>query len=318
MNLDFFRGVESALATERLGVYRQDNASHAIALARYLWNMALCETLYSPLQIVEIALRNAIHSALSNREGSDEWYNTINGLTEWQQQQLKEGLSKLQKKNKPATPGRLVAELHFGFWTGFFNNEHARTGIGYALSHNVFKRAPKREQSMKSLDIRLSGIRDLRNRVFHHERIIHWTDLDDQHFAILELLGWISPDLQELASVLDRYTPVRRAGHSPWLHKLRCCWPDPATRESVPTRSTIAHVTETMDASNGVETPFGHRLGGDKFALDDNHIDKLLEGQALALDVQNKYIAYLLHAAAHTTTPTAQTSPSPEAQHDNF
>jgi hypothetical protein len=80
MNLDFFRGVESALATERLGVYRQDNASHAIALARYLWNMALCETLYSPLQIVEIALRNAIHSALSNREGSDEWYNTINGL----------------------------------------------------------------------------------------------------------------------------------------------------------------------------------------------------------------------------------------------
>ncbi|MEI7910066.1 MAG: hypothetical protein WCK77_10555 [Verrucomicrobiota bacterium] len=34
------------------------------------------------------------------------------------------------------------------------------------------------------MDQRWKRIRDLRNRVFHHERIIHWTDLPSQHAAI--------------------------------------------------------------------------------------------------------------------------------------
>ena len=72
----FFRQVETHLNPERLGAYRQDGVDDAIALARYLLNMALCESLYSPLQFAEISLRNAMHISLTARTGSDTWYDS--------------------------------------------------------------------------------------------------------------------------------------------------------------------------------------------------------------------------------------------------
>jgi len=236
MNPDFFKKIESSLATERIDAYRQDGAMPVVALARYLWNMALCESLYSPLQIVEIALRNAIHDSLRVREGADNWYDCITDLADRQNRQIKEARTNLQREQKTVTPGRMVAEFHFGFWTSFFNKCHAGSGIGHFLASQVFSCAPRAERNMKNLDKRLTLIRGLRNRVFHHERIIHWKDLDAQHVAILNLIEWINPELCEMARALDRYTPVRSAGIEPWLGKLRQNWPDPATPvPSVPT-----------------------------------------------------------------------------------
>lgn len=140
MNPTFFDKIQPALAVERLDAYRQDQAEPRVALARYLWNMALCESLYSPLQMVEIALRNALQ---------------------------------------------------------------------------------------RSLNHCLTLLRELRNRVFHHERIIHWRDLDTRHAAMLETVGWISTELRELAIVLDRFPAMRTAGIRPWLAKLQNHWPTP-------------------------------------------------------------------------------------------
>jgi hypothetical protein len=120
-----------------------------------------------------------------------------------------------------------VAELTLGFWTGFFNNCHARTGIGSYLAKNAFPHAPVPEQYQAKLDKRWQDIRDLRNRVFHHERIIHWTDLDTRHAVMFETIGWISVELQELSSVLDRFPAMRKAGIQPWLEKLQNHWPTP-------------------------------------------------------------------------------------------
>jgi hypothetical protein len=137
MNAAFFSQVESGLAPERLEVYRQDGVSQVIALARYLYNMALCESLYSPLQISEIALRNAIHDRLTSRYGTEYWFNSVAPLSGWQQRQVNEACQKLLSGGKPITPGRMVAELHFGFWTGFFNKAHAGTGLGHTLARQV-------------------------------------------------------------------------------------------------------------------------------------------------------------------------------------
>jgi len=55
---------------------------------------------------------------------------------------------------------------------------------------------PSLRRHLRLLQIRnSSGNRELRNRVFHHERIIHWADLDSRHAAIMETLGWISSEL---------------------------------------------------------------------------------------------------------------------------
>ena len=74
MNPTFFDKIQPALAVERLDAYRQDQTELRVALARYVWNMALCESLYSPLQMVEIALRNALQRSLENHFRSPHWY----------------------------------------------------------------------------------------------------------------------------------------------------------------------------------------------------------------------------------------------------
>ena len=146
-------------------------------------------------------------------------------LTSWQQAKVVEAKSALGKYGKHLTPGRIVAELTFGFWTGFFNNAHARTGIGSYLARNAFPYAPATEQYQARLDRRWLEIRDLRNRVFHHERVLHWTDLDIRHQAILDIISWISPELHDLAKSLDRFVSIRNDGLNPWIAKLQNNWP---------------------------------------------------------------------------------------------
>jgi hypothetical protein len=71
----------------------------------------------------------------------------------------------------------------------------------------------------------LEKIRDLRNRIFHHESIIHWKDLDDQHDLILEIIGWVSPNMREMALMLDRYRRIRSEGLRPWIERISQNWP---------------------------------------------------------------------------------------------
>ncbi|MBI1783617.1 hypothetical protein HYR69_00605 [Candidatus Sumerlaeota bacterium] len=313
MNPTFFQQIESNLAQERLDAYRKDGATPAITLARYLWNMALCEALYSPLQIAEIALRNALHGCLTNRCGRDDWFNDaafLALLPSWQQQQLGDARQKLVADGKAVTPGQIVAELHFGFWTGFFNKAHAASGLGFALAHRVFRYAPRSEQDLKKMGARWRRIRELRNRVFHHERIIHWRDLYAQHAAILQTIAWISPELHEMADALDRFTSIQRGGLDPWIVKIRHHWSDSLTTPvSVSSQLIVAVVPNVFDATNGAETPFGHRWGGDVFHLSAEHLAALQGGQILALDVQNEYIAFLKCAEAAKPEQATQTNP---------
>ena len=124
------------------------------------------------------------------------------------------------KKRKVVTPGRMVAELRFGFWTGFFNKIHAKNGLGHKLAATVFPHAPRVERDMRKIDYRWTRIRELRNRVFHHERIIHWNDLDFQYMMLLESTNWISPDLCLINGKINRFKDIRQGGVDPWVKLL--------------------------------------------------------------------------------------------------
>lgn len=221
MNSSSYDQIIEALAPERLGAYGAGNEEPQLILARYLLNMALCESLYSPLQMAEIALRNGIHRELSTHFGTDEWFLDPKSQTTWQAKKVCEAVELLKSKAKPRTAGRIVAELSFGYWTSFFNKAHASSGIGHRLASKVFTHAPRRQRNLKTLDQRWKRIRDLRNRVFHHERILHWKDLDQQHAELIEAIDWISPELAELAKTLDHYTEIRQSGLNRWLQHLK-------------------------------------------------------------------------------------------------
>lgn len=231
INLKFFQGVESQLAPERLDVYRRDGQDEATTLARYLLNMALCESLYSPLQIAEVSLRNSIHQSLTSKINSKSWYDSL-PLPKWQHEQIVKAKEKLRKQRKPETPGRIVAELTFGFWLCFFTSPHMTSGLAYHLAKTCFPHAQKSERNINKLAAKWQKVRKLRNRVFHHERILHWNDLDAQHTSMLQLTGWMNPELEQLSSMLDRFTLVRTDGLTPWRTQLCNSWPATPTTPS--------------------------------------------------------------------------------------
>jgi hypothetical protein len=58
-------------------------------------------------------------------------------------------------------------------------------------------------------------------------------------------------------------------------------------------QDVVAIVPNTLDATNGAESPFGRRWGGDVFRLTPEQLAALQSGQTLALDVQNEYVVFL-------------------------
>lgn len=223
-NPSLCRRLEAHMSTERLSAYavsvQEMEASPKLVLSRYMLNMALCESLYPALQTCEIALRNAIHTHLAASLGREDWFDAPNfQLTPWAQLEVRKAKDKIQKTGKPVTAGRVVAELQFGFWTSLFEAHYEqKTHFLPRGIKAVFPHLPKSLHKRKERKNDLERVRNLRNRVFHHERILHWTDLDAQHALIVQIIGWISPPLQQMTAALDRFQGVRKTGLTPFLN----------------------------------------------------------------------------------------------------
>jgi hypothetical protein len=222
MQVEFFQRISESLSVERLSSYgRLDAATPETILARYLWNLAICESLYSPVQLCEVSLRNTLHHYLTDQFG-ERWYDSgALKLTVWGANEVARAKEKLRRMKRDSSPGRVVAELTFGFWTHLFQSDYI--GPSGFLPRGIKAVFPNLEKSMhkpKQIKHQLDRIRDLRNRIFHHERVIHWKDLEEKHSEMLEVIRWSRHELYELAKTLDRFTEIHSAGIEPWKGKL--------------------------------------------------------------------------------------------------
>lgn len=111
------------------------------------------------------------------------------------------------------TPGRLISELHFGFWTYLFDAEYGagpnKPGILWpTLLPIVFPQNPSIQRGEASR--RLVAIRQLRNRVFHHEEIWSRKNLWDEYQGMLTLLAWMSPESAMVLTEFCQFPAVYR------------------------------------------------------------------------------------------------------------
>ena len=228
MPASFFTSLSRTLSTERLAQYAVGVSSEAETYGRYLWNLALCESLYPSLQGLEVALRNALHEAASARYGTPWWFDggrspvSVRGYQNhrgrggvwvhtgdaWKVESAK---AQLRQAGKPVQPGRIIAELTFGFWTALFNRHYVNEGLWPALLAPVFP-ALTTGRTIGVVRPRLEEVRRLRNRVFHHEPVWQDADLQAKHGRILEALGWICPDTARLVRSVDRFDQVYASG----------------------------------------------------------------------------------------------------------
>ncbi|MCY3879602.1 MAG: Abi family protein [Rhodobacteraceae bacterium] len=183
--------IEEALSFERFNRYLEWAAgNHEQALDLYALNTRLSESLYTPLQMLEVTLRNRIHVVLADAV-CERWFDQVNFLrVENQRRQIEKAYEDLKGNDRDVAAGRVVAALTFSFWTSMFSPDYEQlwqqTLFRIAIGNGGKCRA------RKEFSAPLTQIRILRNRVAHHEPIIQW-NLQKHYGNITELTRWLAP-----------------------------------------------------------------------------------------------------------------------------
>lgn len=235
------------ISAPRLSTYRkffrpQDDVE---LVGCYLWNKEVTAAFFPLLQILEVTLRNAIHSQARQAYGS-YWFDNVpcrpksqlshaqnrhvKNLSKWineSRQSIRRECNIPQSKAVPED--KIIANLTFGFWTNLFSAAFHVNRNPKALWPNllraVFPNAPKGFRSRDLVQSKLLKIKNFRNRSFHHEPI--WnigyphseTDamigLVAMKDEIVTVIRWMSKESEDLvyksglSSEIDRVCSIQ-------------------------------------------------------------------------------------------------------------
>lgn len=209
-----WKDLEKHFSIARLGRYQTARGGDlAGAALDYAFNLRLAESMMPVLNTLEIALRNGIHRRLSARYMRPDWWEEWKSdpIFKWQNNEIAKAIAKLNRRHEPRTPDKVIAELTFGFWSSLFNTQFQ--DVLWKELRLVFARCPKPLRQRHNVSAALNQIRDLRNRIFHHEPLL-WLKppLTKQHAAGIKIINWIEPDLAKWLAELDRMMEVWISG----------------------------------------------------------------------------------------------------------
>lgn len=180
------------------------------AIELYTLNTRISESLYTPLQSLEAALRNRIHAVMTEAFEDEGWFHQGAVLLSARQpEQLAKAIEDLKSVNQTPTPGRIAAALNFGFWAAMFGPDYE--GLWRASLHRIAAKPDGTGLRRKDFSGPLTPIRTIRNRIAHHEPIIMW-DLRKHHKKMIELTRWLSPAAATWCRENDRFEEVYPAG----------------------------------------------------------------------------------------------------------
>ncbi len=213
MQANFSDQLRRAISHERLDAYRKHGSSNddAELFAHYAWNMELSESLYTPLQCLEVSLRNSVHDSATAHFKTDTWFDLPGLLFPQEINKVQEAKNTLVKSKKPLDAGRIIPELTFGFWTSLFDVRYEKILWPWLLKP-VVPNMPRHIRIRKNLSKRLNRVRTLRNRIFHHEPIWHWRDLQNQHTEALETIAWVNPAMMAFVQPFDSFEKIYQNG----------------------------------------------------------------------------------------------------------
>lgn len=200
----------SAITEDRFRTYEaQAHGSHEMAWRLYEWNIEVSAALSIPLSVLEVALRNGLHRAGAHRLGPD-WLLRSHQLRFSEQRMIAGARRALDRRGKAHEDRNLIPELPFGFWVGLVSNHHDQTLWRTAL-FSAFPPGVNR----RDLHHRLDHLRTLRNRIAHHEHLLHRDLVDDVNRirATLRLLNpgvalWLDSISRAPSVIAQRPVPL--------------------------------------------------------------------------------------------------------------
>lgn len=200
------------LSPARLSTYPGiDDASR---LASYAKNAKLGEALFPVLQHLEICLRNRWEVVLVTRFGT-AWYSdpSLNKLLNaYGQNKLRESKEKLNDLGRSLSSGAVIAEQTFGFWTSLFGSNYEKE-LWVPHARNLLPHALPSDRDIKAIRVELKMIRELRNRLAHHEPILMRRSLWSDYEIALKWLNWTAPEVRVWLRIsgVDRFPEVYEA-----------------------------------------------------------------------------------------------------------
>ena len=205
-----FGDIEKAFSPERLARYvAWAGGDKARAMELYALNVLLSQTLYGPLQVLEVVLRNRIHIAMSATNG-EAWFESERLLIpNHQHEQVRSARMELEKEGKQILPCEIVARLTFSFWTAMLGPAYEQ--LWRSTLHAIASKENGSPLARKQLSGALAPIRVLRNRIAHHESVLHW-DLPKHHDKIHQLTAWLSPVASRWCKSIDRFPATMPIG----------------------------------------------------------------------------------------------------------
>lgn len=215
----------------RHALRKDPHASRQDVLDLYVWNLQVSAALQAPLHVAEVALRNALHENLTLGFTAD-WMDDpsfVNVCIRAQYPLPQPGqkssstgpdmlrdihkvrsrvLRSLARKNAAAirrglTPAKtsvsvndVVAGLDFGFWTtmldSVFEQSLWRTILYHAFPH--YPRITGLPLTRAPIERRFNDLRQLRNRVMHHEPLFD-RNLAQDFASISDAIAWMYDDV---------------------------------------------------------------------------------------------------------------------------
>ncbi|WP_166352402.1 Abi family protein [Phytoactinopolyspora limicola] len=202
------------LSSERLRPYRDSTHDLPGAIKLYEWNTSVSGAMYEVLAGLEVILRNALVAQLENWHGQrpGSWYRDPRRVLAPERHiQIVQARERVRQLGRDETPGRVVAELSFGFWRYLLTKRYESSLWTHHLRHAFPHLQP---QSRARVEKRIRHLNRLRNRVAHHEPI-HNRDLNRDHQDIITLIGWISTDAGRWVAAQSRVPALLRARQLP-------------------------------------------------------------------------------------------------------
>jgi hypothetical protein len=182
----------------------------------YSANIEIAKEFYPLLNMFEIIFRNACNHQIALNFANNKWImvekngfmsdDSLENSNYFLKKSVDSAEQNIRKNRKTVTPDQIVGELHFGFWTSFFNKYHFKLIKGCVL--HIFPNKPD-PMNRKAIEGKLSRVREFRNRVYHNEPIcfnensVDFTQADNIRRDIYELLLWMDTDLPDYVGSFD-------------------------------------------------------------------------------------------------------------------
>ena len=195
-----------SISCERLEKYLAEKEGDLdAAIALYERNCRLSEAFYSPLQSMEVCLRNRLSAQMAMTFGADWLQNNAPRLQNDALDNIASAIRSIAPS--PVTSGRITAELNFGFWVGLLGTRYDATLWRQSL-HRAFRADGPKKRSV--VHGRFNALRRFRNRVAHHEPIF-FRPLSQLHDEMIEAIGWMCQDTSAWALHLSNFQTVYTA-----------------------------------------------------------------------------------------------------------